>query len=288
MKIGIVPINIGATAAPDKLAALARHAESAGVESLWTFEHVIVPVEYESKYPYHPSGKMAASPETPFVDPLIALTFVASQTSTIRLGTGVNILPQANPLLLAKQAASLDYLSGGRLLLGLGVGWLAEEFRAMSVPFERRGVRGNDYLAAMKKVWSGEVVDHESEFLSWHGFKSYPLPVQRPHPPLIIGGNSPAALRRVARFGDGWFAASSKPEDLTRGIAALREETEKAGRDPSRIEITTFWTQAAQGMESVQAYAEAGAARLVAPLATLGDDPSEGIDRLAETVIGKV
>lgn len=288
MKFGIIPINIGPTAAPDIMTALARHAESAGVESLWTFEHVIVPEEYESPYPYHSSGKMAASPETPFVDPLIALTYAAANTTTIRLGTGVNILSQTNPLLLAKQAASLDHLSGGRLLLGLGVGWLAEEFRAMSVPFERRGVRGDDSLAAMKKVWSGEVVEHESEFLSWHGFKSYPLPVQRPHPPLIIGGNSQAALRRVARFGDGWFAPSSKPEDLIPRIATLREEAGKIGRDPSEIEITAFWTQAGKGMETVKAYADAGAHRLVAPLGTLGDDPIQGIDSLAETVIGKM
>ena len=153
MKIGMIPVNLGVSTA-EEVVGLARLAEDSGFESVWTFEHVVVPLEYESKYPYDASGKMGAAPETPFVDPLIALTAAAAGTKTIRLGTGVNILPQANPLFLAKQAASLDALSGGRLLLGLGIGWLREEFDAMGVPFERRGARFDDYVAAMRKVWS--------------------------------------------------------------------------------------------------------------------------------------
>ena len=121
---------------------------------------------------------MGAAPETPFVDPLIALTAIATQTKTIRLATGVNIVAQTTPLLLAKQAASLDFLSGGRFMLGAGIGWLQEEFVAMGVPFERRGARFDDYMVAMKKVWSGEVGEHDSDFLTWHSFKSYPLPTQ--------------------------------------------------------------------------------------------------------------
>ena len=191
MKFGLVPVNIGIIA-PEQMITVAQTAEDTGFESVWTFEHVIVPLDYQSKYPYAASGKMGVTPETPFVDPLIALTAIATQTKSIRLATGVNIVAQTNPLLLAKQTASLDFLSGGRFMLGAGIGWLQEEFVAMGVPFERRGARFDDYMVAMKKVWSGEVVEHDSDFLTWHGFKSYPLPTQEsgqePNIPLIMGG----------------------------------------------------------------------------------------------------
>ena len=169
MKFGLIPVNIGVDSA-EQMIGLAQVAEGAGYESVWTFEHVIVPVDYQSKYPYDESGKMGAEPETIFFDPLIALTAVAAHTKTLRLGTGINILSQANPLYLAKQTASLDVLSNGRFMLGVGIGWLQEEFSAMNVPFEKRGARFDDYVAAMRKVWSGDVVEHQSEFLNWTGF----------------------------------------------------------------------------------------------------------------------
>ncbi len=211
MKFGLVPINIG-VAAPEQMIATAQAAEEVGFESVWTFEHVIVPVDYQSKYPYDKTGKMAAAPETPFVDPLIALTAIAAHTKTIRLATGVNIVAQTNPLLLSKQIASLDFFSGGRFMLGAGIGWLQEEFTAMGVPFERRGARFDDYMVAMRKVWSGDVVKHESDFLSWHGFKSYPLPVQKPGVPIIMGGRAGKIYQRNAKHGDGWFIPGAKPD----------------------------------------------------------------------------
>ena len=154
MKIGLIPVNIGVPNVA-AMTGLAQLAESVGFESLWTFEHVIVPMDYQSKYPYNKTGKMGAPPETNFVDPLIALSAIAAQTKTIRLGTGVNILSQANPLYVAKQSASLDFVSNGRFMLGVGIGWLQEEFRAAGIPFERRGARFDDYMQAMRKVWSG-------------------------------------------------------------------------------------------------------------------------------------
>ncbi|MGD8833163.1 MAG: TIGR03619 family F420-dependent LLM class oxidoreductase, partial [Pseudomonadales bacterium] len=164
MKFGLIPVNIGIESV-DQIVALAQLAEGNGFESVWTFEHVIVPVDYQSRYPYNATGKMGAEPETVMVDPLIALAAVASATQTLRLGTGVNILSQVNPLYMAKQAASLDFVSKGRFMLGVGIGWLREEFEALGVPFERRGARFDDYVVAMKKVWSGEVVEHESDFI---------------------------------------------------------------------------------------------------------------------------
>jgi alkanesulfonate monooxygenase SsuD/methylene tetrahydromethanopterin reductase-like flavin-dependent oxidoreductase (luciferase family) len=164
MKVGIIPLNVGVKGG-ERLAATAVKAEQVGLESAWTFEHVIVPMDYESRYPYSPEGKMGAAPETVFVDPLIAIAYAAARTTTLRFGTGVNILPQANPLFLAKQAASIDFVSGGRFMLGVGTGWLREEYEALGAPCERRGARFDDYVVAMKKVWSGEVVEHDGEFV---------------------------------------------------------------------------------------------------------------------------
>lgn len=292
MKFGIVPVNIGITAA-EQLVGLAQLAESAGVESVWTFEHVIVPMDYQSKYPYSANGKMGAAPETPFVDPLIALTLIAAHTKTLRLGTGVNILSQANPLYLAKQAASIDMLSKGRLMLGVGIGWLQEEFVAMGVPFERRGARFDDYVAAMRKVWSGDVVEHESEFLHWHGFKSHPLPAQthaasqRPGVPIVMGGSKGKIYDRIARDGDGWYAPMGTPDDLAAALVELKAACAKIGRDPSTIEITAMLPPGAT-LDSVKRMADAGAHRLTAMPMMLGGDPAEGIKRLGDELISKL
>jgi len=281
MKLGIIPINIGVSSLSE-MTGLARRAEDLGFESVWTFEHVIVPVDYASKYPYHPSGKMGASPETPFVDPLIALTAVATATSTIRLGTGVNILSQVNPLYLAKQAASLDYLSGGRLMLGVGIGWLEEEFRALGVPFERRGARFDDYVVALRKIWSGDVVEHHSDFIDWEGFKSYPLPVQDPLP-LVIGGAKGKVYQRIARHGNGWFAPIGDPAELRSALGELRAVCDAEGRDFAEIEITCMWPGQG-GPEAVAALEDAGASRLVVPVMAM-PDPAAALEKLSKEII---
>ncbi len=282
MKFGLIPVNIGIRSV-DQLVGTAQMAEELGFESVWTFEHVIVPLDYQSRYPYSPSGKMAAAPETPFIDPLIALTAIAASTKTIRLGTGVNILSQTNPLLMAKQVASIDSLSKGRMMLGVGIGWLKEEFVAMGVPFEKRGARFDDYLQAMRKVWSGETVEHESEFLSWHGFKSYPVPAQTPMP-VIIGGDKGKVYERIARYGNGWYVPSGDPADIARRLGELRAVCEKVGRNFDEIEITCMWPGSG-GREAVQALEAAGVHRGVVPVRALGADPTEGMRRLSAEVI---
>ena len=264
MEFGLVPINIG-VAAPEQMITTAQAAEEAGFESVWTFEHVIVPLDYQSKYPYDKTGKMAAAPETPFVDPLIALTAIAAHTKTIRLATGVNIVAQTNPLLLAKQIASLDFFSGGRFMLGAGIGWLQEEFTAMGVPFERRGARFDDYMVAMQKVWSGDVVEHESDFLSWHGFKSYPLPVQKPGVPIIMGGRAGKIYQRIAKHGDGWFIPGAKPDELPAMLADLRAACDAEGRNYDEIELTTIWGPRGGG-DSLKVLEDLGIARVVTVL----------------------
>jgi len=287
MKIGLVPVNIGAQSA-EMMIGLAQKAESVGVESLWTFEHVIVPVEYESKYPYNENGKMGVPPEANFIDPLVALTAIACNTKTVRLATGVNILSQSNPLLLAKQAASLDLISGGRFMLGVGIGWLKEEFVAMGVPFERRGARFDDYLEGMRKVWSGDVVEHQSDFLDWSGFKSYPVPVQKPFP-VVIGGSKGKAFERVARFGEGWFAPSNGVEQLGAMLAELDAACAKHGRDRQSVEVSTMFNFASGGLDEVKRYEELGVERLVVPLFGLGGgNPVEGLDKLGNELIAKL
>ena len=286
MKIGLIPINIGMESL-EQMVGLAQYAESLGFESLWTFEHVMVPVEYQSKYPYSKDGKMGGGSDNPFLDPLIALAAVAAQTRTIRLGTGVNILSQANPLLLAKQAASLDVLSNGRFMLGAGIGWLKEEFEAMGVPFERRGARYDDYVVAMRKVWSGEVVEHQSEFINWSGFQSYPTPVQEGGVPVIIGGSKGKAFQRIAQLGDGWFAPTNNAAGLAPLLDPLKAACDEAGRDYASVEITSMWDNQG-GMEAIEAFADIGVSRVIVPLFALGRDPAAGLGKLAEDIVAQL
>ncbi len=287
MKIGLIPANIGIRDV-EQMLTLSRKAEEVGIESIWTFEHVIVPLEYESKYPYSPTGKMGGPPETVFVDPLIALSAIAAVTRRLRLGTGVNILSQANPLYIAKQAASLDFISNGRFMLGVGIGWLKEEFDALGVPFERRGARFDDYVEAMKKVWSGDVVEHQSDFVSWSGFKSYPLPVQKPHLPVIIGGIKGKAFERIARHGDGWFAPVGSPDQLAPMLERLSKACAEVGRDPKTVEVTCMWP-AMGGLDSIKPYQDLGIQRLVAPVQTLGAaNPVEALDKFGDEVLSKL
>jgi probable F420-dependent oxidoreductase len=284
MKFGLIPVNIGVETV-QQMVGIAQLAESVGFESVWTFEHVIVPLDYHSKYPYNDSGKMGAAPETNFFDPLIALTAIAVNTKKIRLGTGVNILSQTNPLLLAKQTASLDRISGGRFMLGVGIGWLQEEFVAMGVPFEKRGARFDDYVEAMRKVWSGDVVEHDSEFLDWHGFKSYPLPVQKPMP-VIIGGAKGKIFERIAKHGDGWFAPITDPAELGKALAELKSVCKNVGRNYTDIEITTMWAPEA-GLDTIKRLEELGVAR-VTTFAVGGADPVGAIKKIGEDVIAKL
>ena len=281
MKVGIIPVNIGVESV-EQIVGLAKLAESLRYESVWTFEHVIVPIDYESKYPYNSSGKMGMPPETNFVDPLIALTAVAAVTKEIRLGTGVNILSQVNPLYMAKQAASLDFVSNGRFMLGVGIGWLKEEFEALGVPYEKRGARFDDYVAGMRKVWSEEVVEHESDFISWHGFKSYPLPIQNPFP-VVMGGVKGKIFERTAQLGNGWFAPTGDPIELKTHLESLKIECDKIGRDVSEIEITCMWPGQG-GRDFLEELTSVGVGRVVVPMMGAAE-PTEHLQNIAEIAI---
>jgi probable F420-dependent oxidoreductase len=265
-----------------------QRAEALGYESVWTAEHVIIPKIYASVYPYNPSGKVPFSPDAAIIDPLVALTFIASATTRLRLGTGVNILPQMNPLYLAKWASSIDHLSKGRLMFGVGIGWLREEFEAIGVPFEHRGKRADEYLRALKAIWSGEEVNFQGEFVRWQGFMMRPTPAQPGGVPLVIGGVSPSAIRRTVRYGDGWYVIGKDLDEYRTHLRALTEECARQGRNPRDLEITAYWNYHREGIESLAVYEELGVHRLLINVHALRDrNITTAMERFANDVVAK-
>ncbi len=238
MKFGIMFANTGPFVDGQRAVALAQAAEAAGFDSLWTVEHVVVPRGYVSSYPYDDSGKMPGGREDfDIPDPLIWLSYVAAATKSIKLATGILIVPQRSPLVTAKAVATLDKLSGGRAILGVGVGWLEEEFKALGVPFAGRGRRLDDYLRAFRALWSEDCASHDGEFVSFSDCYCRPQPVNG-SVPIVIGGHSERAARRAGELGDGFFPAITDVDKLKHLFRTMRESAEAAGRDPDAIEIT--------------------------------------------------
>ena len=238
MKFGLMFTNTGMGSTPAGARQLATAAEGAGFESLWTVEHVVVPSGYESTYPYDPSGKMAGGAEEfDLPDPLVWLSYVAAVTERIKLATGILILPQRNPLVTAKEVATLDVFSGGRAILGVGVGWLREEFDALGVPFEDRGRRHDDYVEAMRALWTGQKASVHTTYANFDHCISRPVPVNGTVP-IVIGGHTTRAAQRAARIGDGFFPGSGSLDDLRAAFDAMRAECAAIGRDPAEIELS--------------------------------------------------
>jgi probable F420-dependent oxidoreductase len=237
---------------------------------MWTVEHVVVPNRYQSRYPYSPSGRMGSGLEDyPIPDPLIWLAYVASATRTIKLGTAILILPQRNPVVTAKAVATLDHLAGGgRVLLGIGVGWLAEEFAALGLPFADRGPRTDEYVAAMRVLWSQECATFKGRFISFDQVFCRPLPPER-HIPIIVGGDTPAAARRAGRLGDGYFPARTPSPGL---LDEMRRAAETAGRDPKAIEITVA---APADPAEIEGLARQGIARVAVPVSNAAGLPAQ-------------
>ena len=261
MRFGIFFANTLGFATPEGARALALAAEEAGLDSLWTVEHVVVPSGYESSYPYSKDGKMPGGEDFAIPDPLVWLAYVAGVSSTIRLATGVAILPQRNVVYTAKEVATLDQMSGGRVSLGVGAGWLREEFDALGVPFERRGARLDEYIRALRTLWSEDKPTFRGEFVDFTDAICRPQPVGK-HVPIVVGGHTERAARRAGELGDGFFPGRSKPEDLAGLLAVMRRSAEEAGRDADAIEVTvTGRTDPA----SVEALRELGVSRIVVP-----------------------
>ena len=289
MKFGIAFANVGPFARPDAAAEFAQAAEAAGFESIWTVEHVVVPAGYQSTYPYDPSGKMPGPEESPIPDPLVWLAYVAAATSTIRLGTGILILPQRSPVVLAKETATLDMMSGGRLELGVGVGWLEEEFQAIGVPFAERGKRTDESVAALRELWTGEPASYHGDYYDFTDCISMPAPTQ-PTIPVHIGGHTEIAARRAGRLGDGFFPGRGSHEDLDRLYSVARAAAEEAGRDPSAIEMSTGGNGAlgSGALDEVKALADLGTHRVILPSFVFWGDPADDLARYGDEVISKV
>ena len=266
MKFGIGFANILHWTTAQGAVEFGQAAEAAGFDSVWTVEHVVYPDEYASQYPYDPSGKMAMTPDSPLPDPLIWLTWVASATTSLRLGTGILILPQRNPVVLAKSLGTLDSMSGGRVTLGVGVGWLKEEFEALGIPWERRGQRTDDYIGAMRALWDADSTSFDSDHASFSGISVNPKPANG-RVPIVIGGHSRAAARRAGRLGDGFWPGPREGVSMAELIDEMRQTAAAAGRDPESIEITVGLPNTPMDDPAglIQEVADLGGDRLIVP-----------------------
>ncbi len=283
MKFGLMYANAGPFAFPEMLTHLAQTAERVGVESLWTVEHVVIPVGYASTYPYDPSGKIQAPDQVPIPDPLVALGYVAAVTTRIRLATGIIILPQRHPLYVAKEVATLDVLSHGRVILGIGVGWLAEEFQALGIPFEERAARTAEMVRALRALWKDEAAPFQGKFYRWPKVESHPKPVQKPGVPIVVGGHTELAARRAARYGDGFFPGVAEEAKLKDLLAIMRDECAKLGRDPATIEISAG--RASPDRDGVKRLRDLGVSRfMVPPPAYDPDGITKGLERLGDLI----
>ncbi len=284
MKIGVISAFAGATP-PDLIANAGRIAEERGFHSIWLPEHVLFFPEYASRYPYSPDGKIPGNP-TGVLEPLIALTFIAANTERIRLGTGICLVPQRNPVYTAKQVADVDFLSRGRVDFGIGVGWLREEFQALAVPWERRGKRTREYVGVMKTLWCDEVSSYKGDFYTLPDCLQNPKPVQKPHPPIFFGGESDAALRRVAEIGQGWYGYQVGPEDLPERLEKLETFLSRSGRSRSDVQIYVGPPMTEIGSpDARQRYEDLGVDQLLVPL--FGRDTEkfeQNADQLAKTM----
>jgi probable F420-dependent oxidoreductase len=270
MKFGLRYASLGRYSNGPAAVELAQAAEAAGFDSIWSVEHVVVPDGYQSRYPYSPTGRMGSGLEDfPIPDPLIWLAYIASATRTIKLGTAILLLPQRNPVITAKAVATLDHLAGGgRVLLGIGVGWLAEEFAALGVPFDDRGPRTDEYVAAMRVLWSQERASFQGRFVSFKDVFCRPLPPQR-RIPVIIGGDTTAAARRAGRLGDGYFPARAPAPAL---FDEMRRAAEAVGRNPADIELTVA---APPEPAEIEKLGKQGIARVAVPVSSAAGLPAQ-------------
>ena len=265
----------------DYIAAAARHIEEVGFASIWAPEHVLFFPEYASSYPYSEDGRIPGNPDG-ILDPFSALTYVAAHTSRIRLGTGICLVPQRQPVYTAKMVADLDYLSGGRFEFGVGIGWLREEFDNLQMSFRARASRCAEYIDAMKALWTQEVSSFEGPTVRLAPCYMNPKPVQKPHPPILFGGESAPAMQRVVTQGDGWYAFNLDPGAAHAGFERLDAKLREAGRDPASVRRYVGASGLRVTPDIAAAYRDAGVDQLVLGLfATNIDDLKRRADRLA-------
>ena len=242
------------------IALVAKRAEELGFESLWVPEHPVLPVRAETPWPGSADGVIPRV-YADIVDPFVALARASAVTSTLKLGTGICLVPERNPLLLAKEVATLDMYSGGRFLFGIGAGWLREETEMMGGNFRHRWSQTREAILAMKELWTQTESEYHGAFYDFPAVYSFPRPAQRPHPPVLLGGMAKNVFKRVVAWGDGWMPNRVTPEQVKQGRAAIDELAEAAGRDPSSIKISVFGQ--ASDRDLVLRFEEAGADRVM-------------------------
>lgn len=286
MHIGVFAPFVSGYATPAFIAEAARAAEQLGFHSIWAPEHVLLFDEYASRYPYTADGRLRPGNEGGVLEPLNLLAFVAGATSRIRLGTGICLVPQRHPVYTAKEVATVDYLSGGRVDFGVGIGWLAEEFAALGVPWERRAQRTRAYVEVMRRLWCDPVSVYEGEFYHLPPSRQYPKPIQRPHPPIHFGGESDAALRRVADIGQGWFGFALSPAESAERVRRLTALLEERGRRPDDVVVSVTPNMRDLAGAALEDYRRSGVDQLI--LAARGRTAEEFLDalvRLGRTVV---
>lgn len=280
LKFGLTSINGGAASYPEALIRVAQAAETAGVDTLWAGEHHVLATS---------SSTIPATSR--YLNPVVALTFAAAHTRTIRLGTGILLLPQHQPLILAKELASLDVLSAGRLIVGIGVGWAEAEFEALGVPFHDRGTRTDEYLAAMRAIWSEEAPAYHGRYVSFQGVQAFPHPVQQPYPPIVVGGRAPGALRRTVEQANGWYGFALDLDETASLLTRLREASARYQRPGwlGELEISVA-PRIPLDKATAQRFAELGVHRLILIPPRGADAPAleHWISTIGETLVGQV
>ena len=283
MKFGIAFANSGAFSNPALMGHLATTAERCGIESLWTVEHVAIPVKH-TPYPGSKDGQMAGGDTVAIPDPLIPLAYVAAITKTIKLATGILILPQRHPIYTAKEVATVDVLSGGRVILGIGSGWMKEEFESLGIDFHKRGAMTDEAIQSLRALWHDGTSAFHGKHFNFGPLHSYPKPV-RHDVPIHVGGHSPAAARRAGRYGDGFFPTVANPEKLKELFEIVKAEAEKADRDPSKIEFTAM---SSMKPDHLKALADLGVARVVmTPPSTKPEAITQSLEKFQHEVIAR-
>lgn len=238
MRFGFHAINLGPLATPDSVRQVLAACERHQIDSIWTGDHIINANRIDSTYPYSPTGKFPLPPKEPILEPLAFMGYAAGQTSTVQIGVSVLIVPYRNPVVTARALGTLDYLSSGRIIVGVGSGWMKEEFDALGVPFAKRGAQTDEFIRIFKAIWTNPEPQFAGQYHQFSGITAYPQPVQRPHPPIWVGGNSKRAMRRALELGEGWQPGWSKPDQFAQEMQDFRRLADRIGRDPQSVEIS--------------------------------------------------
>lgn len=278
-----IGLNMSISTNSIDVADIAARAEAAGFESIWLPEHPVMPVNPVSRYPGSPDGSIPPS-MSDMADPYIGLARASAVTNTIKLGTGITLIPERNPLVLAGAISTLDRFSGGRFILGIGAGWLREETEIMGGDFDHRWTQTREAIEVMRALWTQDAAEYHGRYYDFPPVQCNPKPAQAGGPPVILGGNARNVFRRVVRWGDGWMPTAASPEQIAAGRAAIDELAEASGRDPSTINITVFGQPADR--EAISRFADAGANRVIIRLPdTTTASALDEIERIAAAVL---